>query len=257
MKNLIKSLIAFACLIIPNAHAQSINSGTAPTGVFARYAGPIVVSGTTTYYWVQAIYPNGRSAFSNYVSVNLPASLGPSNISFVQVGWSVMPGAIAYDVLKTTSSTTPSGACNCAIAVNQTYNGLTDAGLPFLNYTVISGGLYQYSPIATAGDTATLTMSQISNTVLNGTPTAAANYTLPTAASIVAALPYCIVGQSFDTWIRNTSAGANTITVVGSTGSTATGTLTVAQNQARLFVTIVTSCTSPATTTYSMVTGAF
>lgn len=254
MNKFFKFLMSF--VYIASAYSQTMSPGVAATGVYARYTGPAVTSGTTTYYWVQAIYPSGRAPFSAYSSASLPASLGPASISFVNIGWNAMPGAIAYDILKTTSASTPSGACNCALRVNNTTNALTDDGLASLTYSV-STGAFSISPIVTAIDTATLTVAQIYGTVLNGTPTAAANYTLPTAALIVASLPVCSVGASFLTTIRNTSAGANTITVLGGTASTVTGTATIAQSAARQFITTVTNCSTAATTSYSLMTGAF
>jgi len=95
----------------------------------------------------------------------------------------------------------------------------------------------------TAADTATLTAAQILGGLITGTPTAAANYTTPTAALLIAALqalgvPY--LNESFEFSIKNTSAGANTITVVGGTGVTIVGTATIAQNNIKRFRLIIT-----------------
>ena len=51
--------------------------------------------------------------------------------------------------------------------------------------------------------------------------------------------------------IRNTSAGANTITLAGGTGVTISGTATVAQNINRRFLGYVTGVTTPAITFYN------
>lgn len=107
----------------------------------------------------------------------------------------------------------------------------------------------------TAADTATLTEEQIFGGLLTGTPTAAANYTTPTAALLVAALlsfGQPVLGQSFEFSIKNTSAGANTITVVAGTGVTVTGTATIAQNAIKRFKLVVTNVDAPAVTIYSL-----
>lgn len=91
-------------------------------------------------------------------------------------------------------------------------------------------------------DTATLTIAQLLTKVIDGTPTAAASYTLPTAANLVAGIANCKVGDSFDFVINNKSAGANTITVLAG-GATLDGTATVAQHVIRQFTIIVTNVT--------------
>jgi len=91
-------------------------------------------------------------------------------------------------------------------------------------------------------DSVTLTIAELLTKVIDGTPTAAANYTLPTAAALVAGIVDCAVGTSFHFYINNKSAGANTITVVAG-GATLDGTVTVAQNVVREFVIIVTNVT--------------
>lgn len=90
-------------------------------------------------------------------------------------------------------------------------------------------------------DTATVTAAQLKTKVLDGTPTAAATYTLPTAALLVAAIPNAQVGDSFFFVINNKAASALTITVAAGTGGTADGTLTVAQNVIRTFLVIITN----------------
>lgn len=92
-------------------------------------------------------------------------------------------------------------------------------------------------------DTATVTIAQLLTKVLDGTPTAAATYTLPTAANLVAGIINARVGDSFYFVVNNKSGGANTITVAGGTGGTSDGTLTVAQNVIRQFLIIVTNVT--------------
>jgi hypothetical protein len=77
---------------------------------------------------------------------------------------------------------------------------------------------------------------------------------VPTGALMIAAMPGAFVGQSFDFTIRNTSAGATTITVTtAASGSTLSGTMTVAQNNSRAFRVVVTAIgTSPTYTLYAL-----
>ena len=112
----------------------------------------------------------------------------------------------------------------------------------------------------TAADTATITPAQVLGGLITGTPTAAATYTLPTAALLDAALRSfgtTFRGQSFEFTIKNTSAGANTITVAGGTGGTDVGTMTIAQNSAKRFKVVLTAVDSPAYSVYSLGTVVF
>lgn len=93
-------------------------------------------------------------------------------------------------------------------------------------------------------DTATVTIAQLRTKVLDGTPTAAATYTLPTPALLVAGIDNCKVGTSFMFLVNNKAASALTITVAAGIGGTGDGTLTVAQNAIRAFMVIVTNITS-------------
>jgi len=93
-------------------------------------------------------------------------------------------------------------------------------------------------------DTATITAAQLITGVLDGTPTSAATYTLPTAANLVAGIYNVQVGSSFLFAVNNKAGDAYTITVAAGNGGTADGTLTVSQNVIRLFLVIITNVTS-------------
>ena len=81
----------------------------------------------------------------------------------------------------------------------------------------------------TATTTATLTVTQIINGLLVGSPsTSAASYTLPTAALIDATLTNAKVGSTFDLTIVNLGTSSGLITVVVGTGITAVGNLVIA-----------------------------
>jgi len=70
---------------------------------------------------------------------------------------------------------------------------------------------------ATATDSATLTVAQLTNGIIIGTPTTTAAYTLPLAADVDAALSNAKVGSTFDFRVINTTT-AGVITVTTNTG---------------------------------------
>jgi hypothetical protein len=117
--------------------------------------------------------------------------------------------------------------------------------------------LIKFTPVKTANAAVTLTAAELIEGLLLSVPVAAINVTTPTAAAIVAGLESPKVGTAFDFFIRNTSAGANTITLVGGTGVTIVGTSTTAQNVASQFRAVVTNKTagSEAISIYKLTNG--
>jgi hypothetical protein len=80
-----------------------------------------------------------------------------------------------------------------------------------------------------ATTTATLTVAQVTNTVLVATAgTSAVTYTLPTAASLDATLTNAKVGSSFRLSIVNLGTSSGVVTVAAGTGITLVGTMTFA-----------------------------
>lgn len=79
---------------------------------------------------------------------------------------------------------------------------------------------------------------------------------VPTATAIIEALTVSgrppVVGSSFWFSIRNTADLAETITVTANTGVTLSGTMTIAQNNTREFLAVVTAVSVPAVTIYSL-----
>ena len=168
-------------------------------------------------------------------------------------------GADEWEFAPSTS-TAPTGACNCALAVNVTGTAAKDVGNAYFTYTVNAGYASVVLPTSsnTATNTATLSVAQVTGGLLIGTPTSAATYTTPTATSIIAALPNCYVGASFPLILENTAGGAYTITMAGGTNVTLIGTGTAAQSTVRNLLFVVTACTgTPALNMYSLQTGAF
>lgn len=81
---------------------------------------------------------------------------------------------------------------------------------------------------ATATSTATLTAAQVLGKILVGDPSGtAATYTLPTVATLEAALPGKKVGTTFDLAIINLGTSTGIITLAVGTGWTITGMLTL------------------------------
>lgn len=83
--------------------------------------------------------------------------------------------------------------------------------------------------------------------------------TTDTAANIVGAMDNPQVGDSFELFIRNDADAAETITVAGGTGVTTSGTMTIAQNNGKRFLIVLTNVTaaSEAATIYSLGTVTF
>lgn len=82
----------------------------------------------------------------------------------------------------------------------------------------------------TATATANLTVAQLTNGIILGSPGAsAASYTLPTVAALEAALGNAKVGSSFPISVINVDgSGSGVITLVTNTGWTLVGLMTVA-----------------------------
>jgi hypothetical protein len=80
------------------------------------------------------------------------------------------------------------------------------------------------------------------------------NDVTPTAALIVAGIAGAVVGSSFEFTIRNTADAAETLTITAGTDVTLSGTMTVAQNNSKRFMAVVTNAASgsEAVTIYSL-----
>lgn len=72
----------------------------------------------------------------------------------------------------------------------------------------------------------------------------------PTALLIIAEMDNPAVGDSFEFTIRNTADAAETITVTAGTDVTLSGTMTIAQNNSKRFLCVVTALTT--VTIYSL-----
>ena len=77
---------------------------------------------------------------------------------------------------------------------------------------------------------------------------------LPTAAALVAAINGCQVNTSFRTIIRNTGAGAGSVTLTANTGATISGTAAIVFQQQKELLIVITNVTpgSEAYVAYSL-----
>lgn len=98
--------------------------------------------------------------------------------------------------------------------------------------------------VSTASDV-TYTAAQILSNIILRDPNGGARADLfPTAALIIAALKNPQRGSNFRVCIRNTADAAETITMTTNTGLTLSGTMTIAQNNQKEFLVVVTSSTT-------------
>ena len=74
----------------------------------------------------------------------------------------------------------------------------------------------------------------------------------PTATLLIAAMPGAKVGDSFVFTIVNDADAAETITLTAGTGVTLSGTMTIAQSNAKAFQVVITGVATPAATVYSL-----
>ena len=75
------------------------------------------IQGPTTYYYWFVSHQGGVTSppAGPFPVYNAPATLG--GINTVTVTWNLAPGVTSYDVLRTTTTAVPSGACGCAVAI--------------------------------------------------------------------------------------------------------------------------------------------
>jgi hypothetical protein len=126
-------------------------------------------------------------------------------------------------------------------------------------YIVAKDGYMFHRAVATTDSTAaavTYTAAQLLGGIILRDPNGAGRSDVtPTAALLVAAIgDGCRVGTAFEFTIRNTADAAETITVTAGSGATLSGTMTIAQNNTKRFLVVVTNALlgSEAYTVYSL-----
>lgn len=86
-----------------------------PTGLTVRFIG-LYRNETTRYYWVQAIYPSGNSALAGPIAITGPSSLDLGNVDIIS--WNPIGQALAYNVLVTSTASTPTGTSNILVRLS-------------------------------------------------------------------------------------------------------------------------------------------
>jgi len=113
---------------------------------------------------------------------------------------------------------------------------------------------YVVTTITTAGVVTLAAAEMIGGIILRDPAGASRADLLDTAANIVAAIAGCVVGSGFEFTVRNTTDAAETITITTNTGLTLSGTMTIAQNNSKRFLAVVTNIGggTEAVTVYSL-----
>lgn len=118
---------------------------------------PSIQGNATYYYWfvsnVGGVISPPAGPFPVF---NAPATLG--GINTVTVTWNPAPGVTTYDVLRTTSSTAPTGACGCAVIIGTASATLVD------NIPTASLGAYT---VATSSSQLPVTITNTTSLGLN------------------------------------------------------------------------------------------
>jgi hypothetical protein len=88
----------------------------------------------TYYYWIVTQTSVGASSPAGpFQVINAPNTLTVSN--FNQISWTIVPGS-TYDVLRTSNTGPPFGACNCAVATAVVGNSVSDQSNALIPYTL-------------------------------------------------------------------------------------------------------------------------
>ena len=111
----------------------------------------------------------------------------------------------------------------------------------FSPFARTKGGMVKQMTVSAVTDTATITAAQVLGGFIDGTLVSAATYTLPTGTLMAAALNQAGIGNAIEFTIKNSGTDADAITVAGGEGGTAKGTMTIAQNNSKRFLLIMTA----------------
>ncbi|OPL10755.1 MAG: hypothetical protein AVO38_16315 [delta proteobacterium ML8_D] len=113
----------------------------------------------------------------------------------------------------------------------------------FTPFARTKGGMVKQMTVTDEIGTETLTTAEVLGGFIDGTPTGAATYTLPTGTLMGGALNQVGIGNAIEFTVKNSSAGAHVITIAAGTDGTTKGTMTIAQNNTKRFLLIMTSAT--------------
>lgn len=131
-------LLAMACAAQSNSVVNQSNAQQ-PSILTVTQVG---VPGTTQYcYWVTANYAGGKSVPAGPIcTYTANSTLSSSNYDVVAFSAPSSPlvSVSNYDVLRTTTTTPPTGTCNCAVATAQGSSPVNDQSNSLSGYTVAS-----------------------------------------------------------------------------------------------------------------------
>lgn len=160
------------------------NPIAAPTPVTIE---PNIAGSTTYYYWIVTHSGSETSAPAGpYLISNAPATLG--GLYSNSITWTQAVAGATYDLLRTTSTAVPSGACGCAVGTAIANSSFTDGLASTTAYTV-----------STSPDQASQICSNITPCGSYGIQNASATKTI---AAAIAALP----AAGGDVWVNGTVA---------------------------------------------------
>jgi hypothetical protein len=121
-----------------------------------------VAGSSTYYYWIVTHSGAETSAPAGpFIAANAPATLG--GIYSNSIVWMPAVSGATYDLLRTTTSATPTGACGCAVSSGITSSSFTDGLTSTTAYTV-----------STSADQVSLTCTNTSGCGGGGPPSGAA-----------------------------------------------------------------------------------
>ena len=146
----------------------------------------------------------------------------------------------------TVASAATGGAPSITASGDDTHVSLELSAQGTTGVVQVTDPLVEKMTLAAAADSATITIAQLLTKILDATPTAAATYTLPTAADLVAGITDCKVGDGFSFYINNKGGAGDDITVAGGAGSTDDGILVTADGEMRQYLIVVTNVTGAA-----------
>ncbi len=228
---LFRFLLALALATAAFAQTSNLNLYSNPPLATSLAVATTGTAGNTTYYyWVVTNYPGGATVPAGPVAI-FTSNATLSTTNFNTVTWAAPVNAIAapsnYDLLRTTTSSVPSGACACAVATAISGTSQTDQSNTLNAYTVnASVNAYMtmfLDPISLSG-----TVGLKAN--INGT-TVALPRTKTIAVGPVAAAGCVSMGIPVDgsyqiaavREVHTTASSSGTIMVERLTGTTAPG----------------------------------
>lgn len=135
---LIAAASAFAQTPSANVNTQQLTLLPQVPITVNGISGSSSVQGSTTYfYWIVA-HVGGEVSAPQGPAVIANGSATLSGSSFNTIQWNQSSGATSYDVLRSSSSATPTGTCNCAVITGTGKLSALDQSNSLLSYSVLT-----------------------------------------------------------------------------------------------------------------------